>query len=576
MNNKNPPSSLFDRLQSACLPEYPNLDSLKKQAKQLLKYFRDANSDAIRLVETHHPDSNLKNLRDAQWLVARCYGYEGWRDLSEAIELALLNKKDLAALALEYIDLACVRYDGTDTSRYYLRANRLLEQNTGLAQFNLITAIISHQFSRVEALLLETPDLVHQTFPPRDWQPLLYLCYSRISDPSNSGIPVKIAELLLNNGANPNVFFSPGNDCRFTALTGVIGEGEAGIINQPPHQYAKTLADLLLRVGANPNDSQALYNTMFTDSADYWLAKMVSAGLNMKHKVNWDDRADSVTMFNFLLETSIRLNKLNRANYLLSLGANPNAKCHYTNRSIYTQSLVKGKREFSSLFANAGAKKQDLTYEDRFLIAIQERDECTLINLLQEQAELLFDPTLLEDATPEILKLLIDHGYNLNKQDQQGKTALHVFARNGNLECVKQLLDHGADPEIRDFLYQGKPVAHAHFNGNYEVRNYLLNRYDYVIESAACGQFDTLKRILERDPAQANSRGFNGNMPLHVVCHWLAPHEGDEERERIVDLLMQYGADIFVKNADGRTPIDLNRALKDDENVKALSKYYNR
>jgi hypothetical protein len=47
-------------------------------------------------------------------------------------------------------------------------------------------------------------------------------------------------------------------------LTGAFGEGEAGPVNQPEHQYCYQLARLLLEAGADPNDNQYLYNRMFT------------------------------------------------------------------------------------------------------------------------------------------------------------------------------------------------------------------------------------------------------------------------------------------------------------------------
>ena len=77
-----------------------------------------------------------------------------------------------------------------------------------------------------------------------------------------------------------------GNQYRFTALTGAFGEGEGGPVRQPPHQDCEALALLLLKAGADPNDSQALYNTMFTPG-DRCLELLLEYGLGPEAKCNW-------------------------------------------------------------------------------------------------------------------------------------------------------------------------------------------------------------------------------------------------------------------------------------------------
>ena len=49
---------------------------------------------------------------------------------------------------------------------------------------------------------------------------------------------------------------------RWSGLTGVMGEGENGLLQQPPHAHARALADLLR--------AHDLYNTMFTPGNE-WL-----------------------------------------------------------------------------------------------------------------------------------------------------------------------------------------------------------------------------------------------------------------------------------------------------------------
>jgi len=53
---------------------------------------------------------------------------------------------------------------------------------------------------------------------------------------------------------------------RSTVLTGVIGQGEG---DQPPHPHAASLSRLLIERGADPFDTQALYNTSLTARRHY-------------------------------------------------------------------------------------------------------------------------------------------------------------------------------------------------------------------------------------------------------------------------------------------------------------------
>jgi ankyrin repeat protein len=50
----------------------------------------------------------------------------------------------------------------------------------------------------------------------------------------------------------------------------------------------------------------------------------------------------------------------------------------------------------------------------------------------------------------EIVELLLEHGANPNVQDNDGRTPLHYAVENCHVGVARVLLDHGADPTIRD------------------------------------------------------------------------------------------------------------------------------
>jgi hypothetical protein len=77
---------------SPVLPPRPNLDHLKKQARDLLNALRSGDSDARALLKQHLPefvgrsyDGDGISLHDAQAVIARDYGFDNWARLRKAV-----------------------------------------------------------------------------------------------------------------------------------------------------------------------------------------------------------------------------------------------------------------------------------------------------------------------------------------------------------------------------------------------------------------------------------------------------------------------------------------------------------
>ena len=90
------------------------------------------------------------------------------------------------------------------------------------------------------------------------------------------------------------------------------------------------------------------------------------------------------------------------------------------------------------------------------------------------------DATLLHIASeqinePEIIDLLVKSGANVNAQDAEGFTPLHMAAIHGNLKIVKKLVDLEADVNI--VTTDGKNAAElAHLNEELEIEEYLKSK----------------------------------------------------------------------------------------------------
>ncbi|OJJ50907.1 hypothetical protein ASPZODRAFT_284508 [Penicilliopsis zonata CBS 506.65] len=78
----------------------------------------------------------------------------------------------------------------------------------------------------------------------------------------------------------------------------------------------------------------------------------------------------------------------------------------------------------------------------------------------------------------DIVQLLVDAGVDVNYQDEQGETALHIAARFARDRCARILL-HGsaaqrADPELAEHTYSWTPLFTACVDGSLGVVNLLI------------------------------------------------------------------------------------------------------
>src|SRR5262245_23248768 len=189
------------------LPDHPNLEQLKRQAKDLLRSARARESSALARFRNlpafaHDSDADLSRrtlaLHDAQSVIAREHGFESWNALRERVE----------ELTLEF-DAAVEQFIQAATDGRADRAELLLVLHPGIARANLYTALLLGDADMVEKELAARPELVTQRSGPRGWEPLHYVCYSAVGKRSGSGEAglVAIARRLISLGADPNLRF---------------------------------------------------------------------------------------------------------------------------------------------------------------------------------------------------------------------------------------------------------------------------------------------------------------------------------------------------------------------------------
>ncbi len=263
------------------LPDRPDLAQLRTQAKELRRRVQSGDPAALAEVTEHHPDGAAASaeaefrLADAQLVVARSFGFPSWARLKRHVEVVAqyTRRPDRAVVTgdpvNDFLLLACLAY-GDDSPERRQDARRLWVQHPDLASAAIHVAAATADADQVRRFVHAHPSAARTPGGPHGWDPLMYLAYSRVDPDVSETDTLDTARVLLDAGADPDAgFLHNGLPSAFTALTGVLGEGELGPERQPRHPHWRALARVLLEAGAEPNDSQGLYNRMFEPGNDH-------------------------------------------------------------------------------------------------------------------------------------------------------------------------------------------------------------------------------------------------------------------------------------------------------------------
>ncbi|XP_009318386.1 PREDICTED: ankyrin repeat domain-containing protein 1 [Pygoscelis adeliae] len=207
------------------------------------------------------------------------------------------------------------------------------------------------------------------------------------------------------------------------------------------------------------------------------------------------------------------------------------------------------------------------------IIQLKKKKKCKKVNapvLKEPEPEVITGPVdiptffraALENKLPVIEKYLSDKG-DPNVCDEYKRTALHRACSEGHLEVVKKLVEAGARLEQKDML-ESTALHWACRGGNLDVLKFLLdkginrNARDKLLSTplhvaVRTGQYDCGEHLIACE-ADLNARD-------RVTTPWALPpasREGAKKnRYKMIRLLILYGADLTIKNCQGKTPMDL-------------------
>ncbi|XP_059272965.1 ankycorbin isoform X5 [Mustela nigripes] len=179
-----------------------------------------------------------------------------------------------------------------------------------------------------------------------------------------------------------------------------------------------------------------------------------------------------------------------------------------------------------------------------------------------------------ENGDPEkVASLLGKKGASATKHDSEGKTAFHLAATKGHVECLRVMMTHGVDVTAQDAA--GHSALHlAAKNSHHEcIRKLLQSKCpaESVDSSgktalhyaAAQGCLQAVQALCEHK-SPINLKDLDGNIPL-----LLAVQNGHSE---VCRFLLDHGADINSRDKNGRTALMLACEISSSNIVEALIK----
>lgn len=456
------------------LPSRPDIDQLKRQAKDLLAGCRRGDPSALERLRAALPAMAGRDreasprLHDAQSCLAREYGFVSWADLKAFVQARRLQASEPAALAAV---LAGLVYSG-DIAGGMNRARpevaaRLLRDNPGLPEQSPWIACAAGEVAIVRGQIRADATWLNRPGGPLDLPPLVAVTHSSLLrlDDYRQRLHAT-ADLLIESGADPNQSVgsrwppasldNPSREHRLSALYGAAGQ------NHDPE-----LTRRLLLAGADPNDGESLYHSLEAPACTRLLlqAGAIVTGTNALYRVLDFDDLDTLQLLlshaadapelsaGRLLAWAIRRRRSpGHIEALIQAGVDPSATAR-DGAGAYTMALHYGLPQVAEMLRDAGAAEA-LPDEELFVAACARADADAARRIqsarpdLPEglgESRLRLLPELAAAGCAGPVRLMIELGWPVDiRGGDWGASALNHAVFRGDGQLARFLLDHGA------------------------------------------------------------------------------------------------------------------------------------
>jgi ankyrin repeat protein len=462
------------------LPENPDFNHLKKQAKDLLRLYQGNNPEAFERFRKSLPAAAGKDdvaiaalglkLHDVQSCIAREYGLPAWQNLRNYVDWCKsklsTERKDVIALWLHKA------YGHDDQRADPVSAARQLREIPDFVQDDLHLACAIGDEETVRRAIARDPSCVNRI--QSRWPcpgckrnlgmpPLFAVAHTTLLRiPMFRGQLHRCARLLLDAGADPNQSWRDRDTDPFlSSLYGTAGK------NHDPE-----LTRMLLEAGANPNDSESLYHSI--ESHDRTCTRLLlEAGAKVEgsnalhHQLDRDDIDGLRLLLQYTrdvndTESSIgrpliwairRRRSAEHVKALLASGADPKVKTK-DGVSAYLFALHFGMTDIAELLRDAGGN-EPLSIEDQFVAACARIDRVEARRILDNHPDIFTRmsevqlrqlPNLTETRTnDEAVRLMVELGWPITvRGGDWSASALNLAVYRGNAELTRFLLEHGS------------------------------------------------------------------------------------------------------------------------------------
>jgi ankyrin repeat protein len=448
------------------LPARPDLDQLRRRAKELRDAVRRGDAAARARFAEHHATArrDAVTLAAAQFVIARELGFSSWPALKAALD---------AETAVRRVESAFLTAS-LDAQRG--RAAEILAANPAIADRSVRAAAVLGDAGALRAALARNRAAAVDVDDERGWPPLLYACYSRWHrfDPDRAAGLAEAVRLLLGAGAAANTN-DGGRPRLYSALRGAVETGKPEITEQ------------LLEAGAHPDLGQPVAEAV-AHGDHRSLRLLVDHGARITG--TWTLGAavfhDDAVAMRLLLDTlaargqdaalaateqlleAAATASLPLIDALLDAGADPRA-ADEEGTSALRAAVRAGRSESAERLTSRGAV-DDSTDLDRFLGACLRAEGASARRLLAEHPDLPGQLTARDRAVIHLaaaeretaaLALMLEFGFGHDARDESGEQPLHTAAYHGNADGVRLLLAAGAEVDARDARFEATPLAFA-------------------------------------------------------------------------------------------------------------------
>lgn len=337
-------------------------------------------------------------------------------------------------------------------------------------------------------------------------------------------------------------------------------------MNELPHPRCDALAPLLLDAGADPNDTQTLYNRHFEPNDDH-LRLLFSYGLGRDRGGPWIRLAGPSFSLSTMLAEQLCWAALHgfpdRVRLLVEHGVDVNAPSPRDGRTAYEQAVLNGHPGIAAYLVQHGAAPIELGRDDRLALAciagrrdaVQSliAEDPAVLDRLEYKGRVALLHRAVEARQLDGVKLLVELGADVNGMIANtglDRASLHAAAGSGDLETVKLLIALGADPALRDHAFHSTPIGWARYGQHEQVVEYLA-QFATIFDALRCDAVARVAELLAQNPSLANAVDEDGD-PLVFYLH------PDMSRlDEILRLLTAHGGDLNAPNRQEKTLLDL-------------------